>query len=57
MRGNSLKRQKIMVMTTWGRVISRFDFSIVDYTGITESQASNQGFTGAQRPNEFQINN
>ena len=34
-----------------------FDFSIVDYTGITESQAPNQGSTGAQRPNEFQINN
>ena len=57
MRGNSLGWQKIMVMTTWGRVISRFDFSIINYTVITRSQASNQGFTGAQRPNEFQINN
>ena len=46
-----------MVMTTGGRIISRFDFSIVDYTVITGSQASKQGFTGAQRPNEFQINN
>ena len=46
-----------MVMTTWGRVIIRFDFSIVDYTVIIESQASNQGSTGAQKPNEFQISN
>ena len=46
-----------MVMTTWGRVISRFDFSIVDYTVITGSHASNQGSTGAQKTNEFQISN
>ena len=35
-----------MVMTTWGKVISHFDFSIVDYTGITESQASNRVLHG-----------
>ena len=46
-----------MVMTTWGRILSRFDFSIVDYTVITGSQASEQDFAGAQRPNEFQISN
>ena len=46
-----------MVMTTWGRIIFHFDFSIVDYTVITGSQASKQGFAGAQRPNEFQISN
>ena len=46
-----------MVMTTWGRIISHFDFSIVDYTVIIGSQASKQDFAGAQRPNEFQINN
>ena len=44
-----------MVMTTWGRIISRFDFSIVDYTVMTGSQASKQGFAGAQRPNELAI--
>ena len=46
-----------MVMTTWGRILSRFDFSIIDYTVMTGSQASKQGFAGAQRPNEFQISN
>ena len=55
--GNSLKRPKIMVMTTWGRILSRFDFSIIDYTVTTGSQASKQGFAGAQRLNEFQISN
>ena len=46
-----------MVMTTWGRIFSRFNFSIVDYTVMTESQASKQGFAGVQRLNEFQISN
>ena len=43
-----------MVMTTWGRILFRLDFSIIDYTVMTGSQASKQGFAGAQRPNEFQ---
>ena len=55
--GNSLKRLKIMVMTTWGRILSRFDFSIVDYTVMTGSQASKQGFTGVQRLNVFPTSN
>ena len=55
--GNSLKRPKIMVMTTWERILSHFDFSIIDYTVMTESPASKQGFTGAQRLNEFPISN
>ena len=46
-----------MVMTTWGRILSRFDFSIVDYTVMTGSQASKQGFAGAKGLNEFQIGN
>ena len=46
-----------MVMTTWGRILSRFDFSIVDYTVMTGSQALKQGFAGVQGLNEFQISN
>ena len=55
--GNSLKRPKIMLMTTWGRIFSHFDFSIVDYMVMTGSQASKQGFAGVQGLNEFQISN
>ena len=46
-----------MAMTTWGRILSRFDFSIIDYTVMMGSQASKQGFAGVQRLNEFQISN
>ena len=34
--GKYLKTAKIMVITTWGRVISCFNFSTVDYSVITE---------------------
>ena len=57
MGGDSLKRLKSMVMTTWGRILSRFDFSIIDYTVMAGSQASKQGFAGALGLNEFQISN
>ena len=46
-----------MAMTTWGRILSRFNFPIIDYTVMTGSQAPKQGFAGAQRLNEFQISN
>ena len=34
-----------------------FNFSIIDYTVMTGSQASKQGFAGVQGLNEFQIGN
>ena len=55
--GNGLKRPKIMVMTTWGRILPRFDFSIIDYIVMTGSQASKQGFADAWGLNKSQISN
>ena len=52
--GESLKQPKIMVMTTWGRILPRFDFSIIDYIVMTGSQALKQGFAGARGLNESQ---
>ena len=55
--GNGLKWPKIMVMTTWGRILPRFDFSIIDYIVMNGSQASKQGFAGVQGLNKSQISN
>ena len=48
-----LKTAEIIVMTTWGRILPRFDFSIIDYSVMAGSQASKQGFVGARGLSEF----
>ena len=53
MEGDSLKRLKIMIMTTWGENPPRFDFSIIDYSVMAGSQTSKQGFVGVQGLSEF----
>ena len=42
-------------MTTWGRIIPRFDFSIINYLAIMGSHTLNQGSTGALRTDESLI--
>ena len=44
-------------MTTWGSVVSRFDFSKSKYSEITQSTASNQGSAGVQSCKEILKNN